>query len=152
MFAIKDIAKGELIAVKAGKLVDEATIIKFAKVINGSHHQIEQDLFMTGLTTEEVDQTLIGYNHSCEPNAYVSGQIELRAMRDIAKGEEVTADYATIFTSDTQSFKCACGSLHCRKFIKPSVDYKNPKVRAKYKGYFASYIQREIDSESKPTS
>jgi len=148
LFAVKDIAKDELIALKAGKLVDEAMIIKFADVINGSHHQIEPDLFLAGLTAEEVNDTLIGYNHSCGPNAYVSGQIELRAMRDIAKGEEVTADYATIFTSDTQSFVCNCGSTDCRKLIKPSVDYKNPKIRAKYKGYFAGHIQREIDSET----
>src|SRR4051794_16002595 len=80
LFAVKNILKDDLLAIKAGKLVDEATIIKYANVINGSHHQIEKDLFLTGLTKEEVDQTLIGYNHSCSPNAYVSGQIEIRAM------------------------------------------------------------------------
>ncbi len=81
LFAVKDITEDELLAIKAGKIVDEATIIKFAKVINGSHVQIAADLFLTGLTPKEVDATLIGYNHSCLPNAYISGQIELRAMR-----------------------------------------------------------------------
>ncbi|OGL31316.1 hypothetical protein A3F37_03050 [Candidatus Saccharibacteria bacterium RIFCSPHIGHO2_12_FULL_41_12] len=146
LFAIKDISAHELLAVKAGKIVDEATVIKHADVINGSHHQIEPDLFMTGLTFDEVDRTLIGYNHSCSPNAYISGQIEVRSMKDIGAGEEITVDYATAWTSDTQSFACQCGSPECRKFIKPSVDYKNPKLREKYKGYFADYIQLEIDS------
>lgn len=147
LFTIKDIATNELIAIKAGKIVDEATVIKFANVINGSQHQITNELFLTGLTTEEVDNTLIGYNHSCSPNAYISGQIDLRAMRTIAVGEEVTVDYATIFISDTQSFKCSCGSEKCRKIIKPSKDWQDPKIREKYKGYFADYIQRQINKQ-----
>jgi SET domain-containing protein len=146
LFAVEDINKNDLLAVKAGKIVDEATVIEKAEVINGSQHQIEKNLFITGLTPEEVDRTLIGYNHSCAPNAYISGQIELRAMRDIKRGEEITVDYATIFMSDTQSFKCVCGSPACRHFIKPSVDYKNPELQKKYKGYFADYIQRAIDA------
>ena len=152
LFAVKDIAEDELIAVKAGKLVNETTIIKFADVINGSHIQIEPSLFLTGLTPEEVNDTLIGYNHSCSPNAYISGQIELRAMKNIAAGEEITVEYATAFTSDTQSFICECGSSSCRKFIKPSIDYKNPKIRKKYKSFFADYIQRIIDSEETQNS
>lgn len=145
VFAIKDIARDELLGIKAGKIVDETTVIRFAKVINGSHIQIGPDLFLTGLTLAEVDRTLLGYNHSCSPNAYVSGQIELRAMRKIAIGEEITVDYATAYTSDTQSFFCNCGSVECRKFIKPSVDSKDSKLRKKYKGYFADFIQREIE-------
>lgn len=148
LFAVKDVYKDELLAIKAGKLVDEATIIKFADIINGSHIQIESDLFLTGLTPEEVNDTLIGFNHSCSPNAYVSGQIELRAMKDITDGDEITVDYATLLTSDTQSFRCKCGSVECRKVVKPSVDYKNPDLRKKYKGYFVSHIQRLIDNES----
>ncbi len=147
LFAVKDIDADELVAIKAGKIVNEAIVIKFADVINGSHVQITPDLFLAGLTPEEVDNTLIGYNHSCTPNGYISGQIELRAMRKIAVGEEITVDYATAFTSDTQSFTCKCRSAECRKFIKPSVDSRDPKLRQKYKGYFASFIQREINGQ-----
>jgi SET domain-containing protein len=146
LFAIKDIKRGELLAVKAGRLVDEATVTKYSDVISGSHIQVGSNLFLSGLTPEEVDNTLIGFNHSCSPNAYISGQIELTAMKNIKAGEEITADYATFMTSDTQSFQCICGSPECRKLIEPSVDYKNPKFREKHRGYFASYIQREIDA------
>jgi uncharacterized protein len=144
IFATKNIEKDDLIAIKGGRIINRTTYDKYAEVINGSHHQIEDGLYLAGITPEEVNQTLIGYNHSCEPNSYVSGQIELRALRPIAKGEEVTADYATVFSDDTQTFKCNCGSQNCRKFVNCAEDWKKPEIQQKYNGYFAAYLQRKI--------
>jgi uncharacterized protein len=78
------------------------------------------------------------------------GQIILYAMRNIGAGEEITTDYATHLTSDTEEFNCLCETPSCRKHIKPSVDWKNPALQAKYKGYFADLIQEKIDRQNMP--
>lgn len=56
-------------------------------------------------------------NHSCEPNCalYFEGDLlVLRAIRDIAPGEELSFDYGTIMFSEPTEFKCECGSAKCR--------------------------------------
>lgn len=90
------------------------------------------------------------FNHSCEPNAGIKGQIFLVAMRDIKKGEEVTFDYAmTLARSKHASpykLACLCGSPKCRKFITDD-DWRNPKIQKKYRGYFQYYIEEKILAE-----
>jgi histone-lysine N-methyltransferase SETD1 len=57
-------------------------------------------------------------NHSCEPNCdarLVQGRILLFALRDIAPGEEITADYGRSFHTDRK--KCRCQSPSCRGTI-----------------------------------
>ncbi|WP_345325886.1 SET domain-containing protein [Candidatus Villigracilis proximus] len=49
-------------------------------------------------------------NHSCNPNAGLSGQIGLVAMRDIEIGEEVCFDYAMSDTMPYDEFNCGCGA------------------------------------------
>ena len=148
LFARERILKDELIAVKAGHLVDEAYILEHQDLIRGSHMQVNDNLFLAPTTEEEWQDTLIGFNHSCEPNAYVKGTILFKALRDIEPGEEITTDYATIYTSDSQSFECLCKTVSCRKHIKPSVDWQNPALQLKYKGHFLDFIQTKIDKEN----
>lgn|GEM_PF-2318139 len=129
-----------MLALKGGRLVTEQVIESHRGVVNGSHVQVAPDLFLGGITSEEVDATLIGYNHSCSPNAYIDGQIALRALQTIAEGEEITVDYATTFSSDTQEFICRCGSDHCRHTIKPSVDSSSSELQASFKGRFVDFL------------
>ncbi len=46
-------------------------------------------------------------NHSCRPNARVEGQLYVYADRDIAPGEEITADYRT-FNLVPEGKTCWC--------------------------------------------
>jgi hypothetical protein len=46
-------------------------------------------------------------NHSCRPNARVEGQLYVYADRDIAPGEEITADYRT-FNLVPEGKQCWC--------------------------------------------
>jgi hypothetical protein len=147
LFSREDLPENELVAIKGGRLVTERTVSTYSDVINGSHHQVAPNLFLAGLNVEEVDATLIGYNHSCEPNIYVDGQIALRTMRPVVKGEELTVDYATIFSSDTQSFNCRCGSANCRHHIQPSLDSQNPVLLSKYDSHLADFIANSADYE-----
>jgi uncharacterized protein len=54
-------------------------------------------------------------NHSCTPSCLSTGYSFELAVRDIAPGEELTDDYATLNLSD--SFKCVCGAPACRDMV-----------------------------------
>ncbi|MFN8015402.1 MAG: SET domain-containing protein-lysine N-methyltransferase [Acidimicrobiia bacterium] len=140
LFANRAIGVGELLAIKGGRIVSAKAVTENLKVTNGSQHQIAPKLFVSGMTPDEVDNTLIGINHSCDPNGYVDGQIFLRARKPIEPGEEVTADYGTIFNSSTQEFICSCGSPNCRRVVNPAVDSNRSSLRGKYKKEFVDFL------------
>jgi hypothetical protein len=147
LFAVETFRKGELVCIKSGYIVDEAYVIANAELIGGAHLQITDEFFLSPTTEDNRPDIMTGFNHSCEPSAYVDGQIAIRAIREIDPGEEVTVDYSTCFTSDTVEFDCMCQSASCRKHIKPSVDWRNPQFQAKHRGYFATFIQEKIDRQ-----
>lgn len=54
-------------------------------------------------------------NHSCTPNTVLrirQGRVEIYAMRAIAVGEELTADYGE--THHAGTLRCRCGAANCR--------------------------------------
>lgn len=60
-------------------------------------------------------------NHSCEPNAFVRIVVEgrrrvvqVRARRSIARGVEITLDYAAMEYELASPVRCRCGSPRCR--------------------------------------
>ena len=87
------------------------------------------------------------FNHSCDPNAGINGQIFLVAMRDIEKGEQITFDYAmTLHHTEgvgRYELKCLCGSKNCRGTITED-DWKIPELQKKYAGYFQWYLEEKI--------
>jgi len=91
--------------------------------------QIADDLYIGPKTKDEVERSFIYFNHSCEPNMGVQGQIVFVAIRDIRPGEEITCDYATIETCD-YVISCNCGSKSCRKMI-TGHDYRNKILQEK---------------------
>lgn len=68
-------------------------------------------------------------NHSCDPNCAIVANGDVRALRPIKKGEEITFDYVTIsreefeqnpqsfFWDPRWSFDCLCNAPHCYKRI-----------------------------------
>ncbi|HEU4458690.1 MAG TPA: SET domain-containing protein-lysine N-methyltransferase [Methylibium sp.] len=57
-------------------------------------------------------------NHRCAPNASLrirQGRVEFYALRDIAAGEEITADYGE--THHDGKLACRCGAANCRGAI-----------------------------------
>jgi hypothetical protein len=61
-------------------------------------------------------------NHSCNPNAGIVKQdrkLWLKAIADIAPGEEVTHDYSTLLgTDDVWKMRCNCGAAGCRRWVR----------------------------------
>jgi hypothetical protein len=63
-------------------------------------------------------------NHACEPNCEAEedekGRVYIRALRDIARGEELNYNYALIYdvrhtAAVKRAFECRCGSPNCTK-------------------------------------
>jgi hypothetical protein len=55
-------------------------------------------------------------NHSCAPNCETeehNGRVYIKAVRDIAPGEELVYEY-NLHDSDDESADCYCGAPHCR--------------------------------------
>ena len=60
--------------------------------------------------------TAMFVNHSCDPNcetAEHNGRIYIKAIRDIAAGEELVYEY-NLWDSDDDSADCYCGAKQCR--------------------------------------
>ena len=72
-------------------------------------------------------------NHSCAANTVCDG-LNVIALRDIPKGEELTLDYAVFLDEHMESFVCRCGSKGCRGLISGtthnSVTEREMNVRA----------------------
>jgi len=55
-------------------------------------------------------------NHSCNPNTSYKG-LNVVAMRNIKKGEELTLDYSTFLGEHMEPFNCTCGEIGCKGYI-----------------------------------
>ena len=55
-------------------------------------------------------------NHCCNANTAYKG-LNVYALRDIKKGEELTLNYALFLDEHMEPFMCTCGSENCRGYI-----------------------------------
>lgn len=139
--AREPIAKGELIAIWSGILVQSTELDLLPVTVRRYSLQVEEDQYLVSLSDCEPADYV---NHSCSPNSGLSGQIALVAMRDIQAGEEVTYDYAMSDGSSYDEFQCGCGSEKCRTSISGH-DWQKPELWLRYEGHFSPYLQRRID-------
>ena len=56
-------------------------------------------------------------NHSCDPNAGMSDDRVLLALRPIVPGEEIRFDYSTTMREDHWTMECRCGEYLCRRVV-----------------------------------
>ena len=56
-------------------------------------------------------------NHSCDPNAGITNDRRLIALRAIETGEEIQFDYSTAMSEDHWAMGCRCGQPACRRVI-----------------------------------
>jgi hypothetical protein len=89
---------------------------------------------------------LVLCNHSCEPNCGLlirTGfrEIEMRALRAIAAGEELSIDYETFeYVIEHQGATCRCGAPACRGRL-PGYKLLPAEVRARYGEFIAEYLR-----------
>jgi uncharacterized protein len=143
LFATADIAKGEIVAVKGGHIVDRKTLREEITPRLGSVEiQIDDDLFIAPVTDEECERSMLYSNHSCDPNLGMRGEITFVAMRDIRAGEELTHDWA-MTDDDDYSIECKCGARNCRKIV-TGKDWRRPELQKRYAGYFSAFLARKV--------
>jgi SET domain-containing protein len=143
LFAIADIAKNEIVAVKGGHVVDRKTLReKITPRLGPVEIQIDGDLFIAPVREEERESSMLYSNHSCDPNLGMRGEITFVAMRDICIGEELTHDWA-MTDDDDYSIECNCGAPDCRKTL-TGKDWQRPDLQERYAGYFSAYLERKI--------
>lgn len=142
VFAAKPIRKDELVVLWGGRIISEAELDPDMPDFTQRILQIEEGLY---LETPRVLEPADCFNHSCDPNLGFTGQIGLRAMRDIEPGEELTFDYAMCDGSPYDEFDCYCGGEHCRGQV-TGEDWKRPDLWRRYDGYFSPYLARRIEA------
>ena len=143
LFAIADIAKNEIVAIKGGHIVDRKRLRgKITPRLGPVEIQIDDDLFIAPVTEEERELSMLYLNHSCDPNLGVRGEITFVAMRDIRGGEELTHDWA-MTDDDDYSVECNCSASNCRQIL-TGKDWQRPDLQRRYAGYFSAYLACKI--------
>jgi uncharacterized protein len=143
LFATADIAKDEIVAVKGGHIVDRKILReKITPRLGPVEIQIDDDLFITPVTDEERELSMLYSNHSCNANLGVRGEITFVAMHDIRAGEELTHDWA-MTDDDDYSVECKCSAANCRKIL-TGKDWQRQDLQKRYAGYFSAYLADKI--------
>src|SRR5438034_267159 len=143
LFAKADIAKDEVVMVKGGHIISREELRKkVTPQLGPAEIQIGDDLFISPVTAEEREGSMLYSNHSCDANLGVRGEITFVARRDIRAGEELTHDWATT-DDDNYSVKCICGSPNCRGTL-TGKDWLRPELQKRYSGYFSTYLAKKI--------
>jgi uncharacterized protein len=143
LFATSDIAKDEIVAVKGGHIISREQLREEVTPLLGPVEiQIDDDLFIAPVTTEEREGSMLYTNHSCNPSLGIRGEITFVAIRDIRAEEELTHDWA-MTDDDDYSVECNCGGASCRKIL-TGKDWQRPELQARYAGYFSEYLAKKI--------
>ncbi len=147
-FAKKNIKKGELLLILSGYVMKVTEEERLPKGLSDNGIQVMEDYCISVARKEDLGG-INYFNHSCDPNVGIKGQIFLVAMKNIKNGEEATFDYAMTLcrTKNAKLYhlECLCGKKNCRGIVTDD-DWKDKKLQAKYKGYFQYHIQEKIDS------
>lgn len=122
------ITKGETVAVFGGKIIPKK---EYSNEKYSSFHQISNDLVIVTPIHDDGADPIHLIRTSNSPNVGFKGQIELVALRNIAKGEEISFDAAMMSTS----------------VLNPKDDAME-QLRKRYNGFFPEFIQSKINSDS----
>lgn len=128
LFLKEDVKKGqkiiEYIGEKITKKEAERRIDKIDEKVRKTGKPSEYYIFELNKTHDidgDVSWNKAKYvNHSCDPNCEIDiirGHIWVLALRDIARGEELSYDYAWDIDDEYADRPCLCGSPHCVGYI-----------------------------------
>lgn len=140
LFAKQDVQRGELIVMWGGDVVNRERLAELSPVARRHSIQVEENLFLVPHQLPEPGDFV---NHGCNPNAGMSGQAGLVALRPIRQGEEICFDYAMSDGSAYDEFDCRCGAVECRGRV-TGADWALPTLQLRYAGFFSPYLQRRI--------
>jgi hypothetical protein len=140
VFATAPISTGTTVAAFGGHAVDASELRDLGTDVSDHAIQIDDDLFLASIPPFDPADYV---NHSCDPTCGIVGAVLLVTRRDVEPGEELCFDYAMSDSSDYDEFECHCGTTLCRGVVRGS-DWKRPELRARYAGWFSSYLARRM--------
>ena len=110
LFTLKSFSAGDFLFAFAGPTISSAQSI--AKGDNeGNALQIGPESYI------DLQPPSVFANHSCDPNAYISNDVQVFALCDIVAGQEVRFDYSTTMSECRWTMKCQCGAPSCRSVV-----------------------------------
>ena len=138
VFAVQDIAEGETLIEYKGEVISWKEALRRhphdpAQPQHTFYFHIDDDRVIDGNVNGNASRWI---NHSCEPNCEADeqdGRVFIKALRNIAAGEELNYDYGLIIdepytTKLLSEFPCWCGSADCRgTLLAPKEDEKDKK-------------------------
>ncbi|EAQ35462.1 Nuclear protein SET [Nitrobacter sp. Nb-311A] len=134
LFATKPIKKGTKIIRYSGRMLD-CTKEKDDAVENKYLFQITSRWTIDGSMRSNVARYI---NHSCKPNAEsdvrkIKRRVDIRAIKDIAPGEEINYDYGTeYFKEYLKPIGCKCDSCEKkRKKLRAAAREEKKRSRAR---------------------
>lgn len=123
--------------IRSGERVLEYAGPRFPKDVADERYKdrIVTYLFSFGEQGDVIDGfgTAMFLNHSCDPNCETeedAGRIYIKAIRDIAAGEELTYEY-NLHDSDDEECVCHCGADRCRGTMFSEAEVKRRAKRAR---------------------
>lgn len=144
VFATEAIPAGTTVAAFGGRMAHRTEFERMPEYRRTHSLQIDTDLF---LVCPEEEEPADLFNHSCDPNCGIAGNVLLVTMRDVAEGEELNFDYAMSDDDDYDEFVCACGEPGCRGLV-TGADWRRPELQVRYHGWFSNHIARRIAAEA----
>jgi SET domain-containing protein len=144
VFAVQDIAEGETLIEYKGEIISWKEALRRhphdpTQPQHTFYFHVDDDRVIDGNVDGNASRWI---NHSCEPNCEADeqeGRVFIKALRNIAAGEELNYDYGLIidepYTKKLLSeFPCWCGSADCRgTLLAPKDDDEARKKKKKKK-------------------
>lgn len=143
VFAVQDIAEGETLIEYKGEVISWKEALRRhphdpAQPNHTFYFHIDDDRVIDGNVDGNAARWI---NHSCDPSCEADeqdGRIFIKALRNIAAGEELSYDYGLIidepYTEKLLSeFPCWCGTADCRGTLLAPKDDDGGEVKKKKK-------------------
>ena len=151
IFADEDMREGERIQYIDGPLVKKTIRSKKESESIKNWIGVDKD---TWIDTRKSPFRFI--NHSCFPNAAITGKKTLVALCDIKKDAEITIDYSMTDADPYWSFSCACGAKACRKEVRAIYAVPTDVFKRHFKyvsrPFQRIYIKNYITGKEKPAA
>ncbi|MBI2098598.1 MAG: SET domain-containing protein [Candidatus Wildermuthbacteria bacterium] len=148
LFAKAPIRAGEVVLRDGGRILSKEEYLQLSSACREFPYQIDSSSILAPESCDSVPDEWLA-NHSCDPTVVYKEPYTWVALRDISAGEEITCDYATTWTEDTEDeeMECFCNAKNCRKKW-TSRDWMLPELQKRLKGFFTKGVQNKIDSQA----
>ena len=120
LYTTRDIKEGERIIDYIGKIITKKQTEDSEKFDNAKPIYLFNLNKKYDLDGDVSWNTARLINHSCSNNCDYNGtglKLWVIAIKNIKKGEEITADYGFGYDEDYKQFPCNCGSKNCVGYI-----------------------------------